>query len=245
MARRRFFVEEVHNGQAELLGEEAHHLTHVLRVEQGQRYEISNNAEVFLAEVEVARKNRVVFRILEKLQADAPTMRVCLYLSLIKFDHLELALEKATELGVTEIVLVDANRSEKGIERGAEKRMTRWRRILLEASQQSRRAQLPQISGPVRFSDAAAAEASHRLFLDEARTGMPILKALPKLGAEDSVALLVGPEGGWTDAERVLATESGWKAVSLSTQVLRAETAAIAALAVIGAVALAHFNDRK
>ena len=142
MARRRFFVEEVHNGQAELLGDDAHHLTHVLRVEQGQRYEISNNREVFLAEVEVARKNRVVFRVLEKLDADLPGMKITLYLSLIKFDHLELALEKATELGVTDIVLVDATRSEKGIERGAEKRMTRWRRILLEASQQTPRSRL-------------------------------------------------------------------------------------------------------
>ncbi len=238
MARRRFFVEEVHNGQAELLGDEAHHLTHVLRVEQGQRYEISNNREVFLAEVEVARKNRVVFRVLEKLDADLPGMKITLYLSLIKFDHLELALEKATELGVTDIVLVDANRSEKGIERGAEKRMTRWRRILLEASQQSRRAQLPEISGPVRFRDAVNTEATHRLFLDEDRTGTPILQALPERDWNDSVSLLVGPEGGWTDAERALAKESGWKSVMLSTQVLRAETAAIAALAVIGSLYL-------
>jgi 16S rRNA (uracil1498-N3)-methyltransferase len=149
---------------------------------------------------------------------------------------LELALEKATELGVSEIVLVDANRSEKGIERGAEKRMTRWRRILLEASQQSRRAQLPEISGPVRFADAIKAEATHRLFLDEVRTGKPILSAIPARSPEDSIALLVGPEGGWAETERALAKESGWTPVTLSTQVLRAETAAIAALAILGAL---------
>ena len=236
MARRRFFVDHFHNQQAELRGEEAHHLTQVLRVEAGQKYEVSDNNLVFLAEVEMARKDRVVFRTLEQIPANVPPVHISLLLALIKFDHFELVLEKATELGVGEITPLIANRSERGIEHAVEKRSLRWKRILLEASQQSRRTHLPVLHGAVRVRQAVETPATHRLFLDEDRTGLPILRHIAEPGVEDSVALMVGPEGGWVDAERELATAAGWKPVSLGPLILRAETAAIASLAVIDAL---------
>src|SRR3981081_3858612 len=122
MARRRFFVHEVRNQQAELQGDEARHLTQVLRVEAGQQYEISDNSDIYLAEIETARKQHVVFRILEKLPQPELSSSVHLYLSLIKFERLELILEKATELGVGTITFIDADRTEKGLERAVEKR---------------------------------------------------------------------------------------------------------------------------
>ncbi len=233
MARRRFFVDEVHNQHAELNGEEARHLSHVLRVEAGQKYEISDNTNVFLAEVELASKGRVVFRTLEKLPISEAAVHVTLLASLIKFDHFEMILEKATELGVASIVPVEATRSERGLERGAEKRLTRWRRIVLESSQQSRRDHLPEVADPVEFAEALKQRASARLFLDEERTGIPILQALVQ--KPETVCLLVGPEGGWTDPERTAAKAAGWTSVSLGPQILRAETAAIAALAILNA----------
>src|SRR5215472_8891092 len=130
--RRRFFVDQIRNGHAEISGDEARHLTRVLRVEAGQRYEISDNANVFLAEIETARKEHVVFRTLEKLEPDAPGPRITLCASLIKFDHFEWMIEKATELGVTQIVPVESIRSERGLTRAALKRLERWRRIGLE-----------------------------------------------------------------------------------------------------------------
>ena len=225
--RRRFFVDEVRNGHAQIEGDDARHLTRVLRVEPGQRYEISDNRNVYLAEIETARKEHVVFRTLEKLDSPAPGLRLILCAALIKFDHFEWMIEKATELGVSQIVPVQTTRSEHGLERAAHKRIERWRRIGLEASQQSRRAFLPEIVEPVPLEGALAIGATHRLVLDEASTA-PI--AVP---ASDSVALLVGPEGGWTDEERALF--GNWSAVSLGPLILRAETAAIAALAIVGA----------
>src|ERR1700761_6629184 len=146
--RRRFFVDQVRNGHAEIAGDDARHLTRVLRVEAGQRYEISDNRNVYLAEIETARKEHVAFRTLEKLAAPAPTVRLILCAALIKFDHFEWMIEKATELGVSEIIPVETIRSERGLERAAHKRVERWRRIALEASQQSRRAFLPEVSEP-------------------------------------------------------------------------------------------------
>ena len=231
---REFFVDEVRNGHAQIAGEEARHLTRVLRVEAGQRYEISDNRNVYLAEIETARKENVVFRTLEKLPAAPPSARFELYAALIKFDRFEWMVEKATELGVTEIVPVEATRSERGLEKAAAKRVERWRRIALEASQQSRRAHLPEIAEPVPLADALARTGTYRYALDENPGAVPLLQALPAVRtAQDTVAILTGPEGGWTEEERVCFTAAGWTPVSMGPLILRAETAVIAALAVV------------
>src|SRR6185437_2077019 len=151
--RRRFFVDQVRNGHAAIEGEDARHLTRVLRVEPGQRYEISDNRNVYLAEIVTAHKESVIFQTLEQLGAPELPVRIVLCAALIKFDHFEWIVEKATELGVAEIIPVEAARSDKGLDRAAVKRVDRWRKIALEASQQSRRARLPEVSEPVSFAE--------------------------------------------------------------------------------------------
>lgn len=232
--RRRFFVDQVRNGTAHIEGEEARHLTRVLRVEAGERYEISDNRNVYLAEIETARKESVVFRTLEKLPLAPATARIQLYAALIKFDRFEWIVEKATELGVTEIVPVEAARSDRGLEKAAAKRVERWRRIALEASQQSRRTHLPEIQEPVSLALALARTGTYRFALDENPEAAPLLKAIPGVRAvDDTVAILTGPEGGWTEDERASFTAAGWIPASMGPLILRAETAVIAALAVV------------
>lgn len=233
MARRRFFVPIVRGGEAELTGEEARHLTQVLRVEAGQLYEISDNQQVYLAEVDTARKQHVVFRILEPLPPQPAPVPVTLLAALVKFERMETMIEKATELGVASIGFVKAERSEKGLELAAPKRMHRWERIALEASQQSRRAHLPVLAGPMPLREALRREADYRLFLDEEPGGRSLLDVVTGRG---SAALLVGPEGGWPGHEREAARDAGWTPVTLGPQILRAETAAIAALATLNAI---------
>ena len=234
--RRRFFVDRVRNGQAELAGDDARHLTRVLRVEPGQRYEISDNRDVYLAEIDEAHKERVVFRTLEKLEGPAASVRLILCAALIKFDHFEWMIEKATELGVAEIVPFEAARSERGLERAAQKRVERWRRIAVEASQQSRRAHLPEVREPVTFEEAVREPAVYHCVLDEEPGGVTIASAIPvERHTTDSVALMIGPEGGWTEEERAAFGEAGWTRISLGPLILRAETAALAGLAVLGA----------
>ena len=231
--RRRFFVDEVRNGHAHIEGEHARHLTNVLRVEVGQKYEVSDNRNVYLAEIESARKSDVIFKTLEKMPPEPERVRVVLYASLVKFDHFEWMIEKTTELGVTEIVPVIAIRTERGLDRAAEKRIERWRRIALEASQQSRRAHLPEIADAVPFANILETTARYRYVLDE-EGGTALAKSLPlQRSVDDSVALLVGPEGGWTDAERSQFIAAAWTRVSMGPLILRAETAAMAAVSVI------------
>src|SRR5258708_34452923 len=117
--RRRFFVDQVRNGRAEISGADAQHLTRVLRVETGQQYEISDNRAVYLAKVESARKERVVFQTVSRLDASEPPVNLILCASLIKFDHFEWMIEKATELGVARVIPVIASRTERGLEKAA------------------------------------------------------------------------------------------------------------------------------
>jgi 16S rRNA (uracil1498-N3)-methyltransferase len=241
MARRRFFVQEVRNGEAELQGAEAEHLVRVLRAEAGQIYEISDNRRLYLAEVAMARKALVSFKVLERLPEPEPSVEIVLMAALIKFDRFEWMVEKATELGAAVIQPFEAVRTERGLMQAAVKRHARWEKIALEASQQSRRMRLPELSPAVRFAEAVGLEANVKLLLDESMDAPPILVSLPtEKQANDRVALMLGPEGGWTEEERTRAAASGWKACSLGHYTLRAETAAAAALAVIQAAWVAR-----
>src|SRR6185437_14692473 len=103
MARRLFFVLEIRRGTAELTGADAEHLVRVLRAEAVQVYEISNNGQKYLAEIETARKSSVVFRVLEELPPPRERAEVRLYPALFKFDRFEWMVEKTTELGVDAI----------------------------------------------------------------------------------------------------------------------------------------------
>lgn len=232
MARRRFFVESVRRGVAEITGEDANHLVRVLRVEPGQIFELSDNTRVYLAEVETARKSEVVFRVREELMRAAAGPHLTLCAALIKFDRFEWLIEKATELGVSRIEPFTAVRSEHGLINAAQKRLERWRKIGLEASQQSRRDQLPQIEPAVRSIRDVGNEADVRVFLDE-ESKAPVLTQLPPFW--NSAAILLGPEGGWTSEERSIAVDNGWLSCTLGRSILRAETAGIAGLAILGA----------
>jgi 16S rRNA (uracil1498-N3)-methyltransferase len=220
---------------AELSGEDAEHLVRVLRAEVGQVYEISDNKNLYLAEVEIARKSQVTFKVLEDLPLPAAEAEIVLVAALIKFDRFEWMVEKATELGVAEIRPFEATRTERGLMQAAAKRSQRWEKIAHEASQQSRRAKLPIIAQAESFAQAIRHDASVKLFLDEDNE-TPILKSLPEVrDVTDRVALLLGPEGGWTPEERESALAAAWKSCSLGSTVLRAETAATAGLAIVRA----------
>ena len=205
----------------------------MLRVEPGQRFEISDNQHAWLAEIAEARGERVVFRALEPIESPALPAHITLIAAIVKFDRFEWMVEKATELGVERLVPMEAARTEKGLFDASRKRAERWQRIARESSQQSRRTKVPEIAPAVRFAAALRETANFRYWMDES-AAPPLVSLLPpQRAAADRVAILLGPEGGWTDEERGAAIEAGWLAASLGPLILRAETAAAAALAVV------------
>jgi len=229
--RRRFFVEQFVADRAFMEGEAAHHLGRVLRAQPGQFYELSDGERVWLGRIENVTRDRIQFALLEQLPVVPPDVNVTLLLAVVKFDAFEWAIEKATELGVSTIVPLAAERSEKALLAAAAKRADRWKKILLEASQQSRRVRVP-VLGSLAKPDGAFA--SHKdglgVLLSERTTASPLRKVLQGQRAASAI-LAIGPEGGWTDAEFAAAQSSGFLEASLGRGILRAETAVVAALA--------------
>ncbi len=235
--RRRFFVEKFADQRAVMEGEAAHHLGRVLRAQPGQLYELSDGANVWLARIDAVSRDQINFELVEALPSHKLTPETTLLLAVVKFDAFEWALEKATELGVSYIVPLAAERSEKGLLAAATKRSERWQKILLEASQQSRRVALPQLlpvkKPAVAFSKHAADGATRdavRVMLSESPEAQPLRTILAGKQSHSAI-LAIGPEGGWTDAEFGEARQSGFQEASLGKLILRTETAVAAALA--------------
>jgi 16S rRNA (uracil1498-N3)-methyltransferase len=215
-----------------LTGEQALHLARVLRAQPGQVFDVVANGFLHRAEVLSIAEQEVVFTLHEQLEAEA-ALPVHLLLAVFKFDHLEWGIEKATELGAARITPVLARRTEKHLALASAKRVERWRRIVLESAKQSRRSDVPSVDDPMALKAALSmVTANSRLLLAETEQDNTLSAALE--GAED-IALAIGPEGGWTAEEMTLFGDSGWKPVTLGPRILRAETAAIAALAVCAA----------
>ena len=154
-------------------------------------------------------------------------------LSIFKFDRMEWAIEKCTELGATRIVPVIARRTETHLASAASKRVDRWRRIALQAAEQSRRVSPPEISDPRKLKDAVALPGGLRIVLSESETRLMLKDVLQSHPDRSDIVLALGPEGGWADDELELFQEVGWISASLGNTILRAETAAIASLAVV------------
>jgi 16S rRNA (uracil1498-N3)-methyltransferase len=238
MTRRRWIAEHWDEATATIVGAQAEHMARVLRAQAGTEADVVAGGRVFHAQIAAVSAAEVRFNLIAELEAD-PALPVTLVISIYKFDRMEWALEKATELGVAAVAPVIARRTEKHLAQAAEKRVERWRRIVHEAAQQSRRSDVPLIHelAPLANRVRAASEATRIVLAEQERT-TTLAHAIEEAAAaarEEMPALeiAIGPEGGWAPDEEALFDANGWRAVSLGPRILRAETAAIAALAVV------------
>lgn len=235
--RRRFFVEGFEGNAATVRGETAEHLGRVLRAEPGQLYELSDGKSVWLGRIERVKKvngsHAVEFALVEPLEVRPSLLRVQLLVSLVKFDRFEWCLEKAAELGATDVVPLAAARSETRLVSAAAKRSQRWAKILMESAQQARRLRPPSLE-VVRKPQAAFAEsaASCKIILSERPDARSFRSAQMACGGT-SIALAIGPEGGWTGEELAAARGAGFLEASLGESILRTETAVVSALAIV------------
>jgi 16S rRNA (uracil1498-N3)-methyltransferase len=248
MTRRRWIADtwspqQGHPTHAALTGEQAAHLARVLRAQPGQIFDVVANGFLHRAEITAVSDTEVAFILHEELEADA-ALPIHLLLAVFKFDHFEWAVEKATELGVARITPILARRTEKHLAQAAAKRVDRWRRIALESAKQSRRSDIPEVADPIPLPQALNGDtAPLRILLSETEQERTLASALTEhrsltaklhhdgwdtnhQPATFHIDLAIGPEGGWTPEEMA------WTHVTLGPRILRAETAAIAAIAI-------------
>jgi 16S rRNA (uracil1498-N3)-methyltransferase len=231
MTRRRWIADEVSENHAALTGEHADHLIRVLRARVGQEFDISAGTLVRRGRIVSIGDGRVELELKEEVRA-ATASNITLLLAIFKFDRMEWAIEKCTELGVARIVPLIARRTDTHLAAAATKRAERWRRIALQAAEQSRRAVPPEIADPVKLQPALNIKGTVRIVFSESEPETQ-LRDLLASGSESEITLAVGPEGGWADDELRAFGAAGWVPASLGSTVLRAETAAIAATAIV------------
>lgn len=245
MTRRRWIADEVAGNTAALTGDHAVHLSRVLRAQVGQEFDISVDGRVRRGTITSVSDERVEFALGHEQPAKAGP-QLTLLLSMFKFDRMEWAIEKCTEIGVARIVPLLARRTDVHLAAAAVRRRERWQRIARQASEQSRRTKPLDVTAPAKLSQLQTA-----LVAGEA-PALPLLIVLAESGEHTMLRdvierqasespqpadprhpiLAIGPEGGWTDDELHWFRESGWSFASLGDTILRAETAAIVASAI-------------
>jgi len=232
MTRRRWIADEVSGRRAALVGSHAHHLSRVLRARLGQEFDIVTGDAVRRARIASIQDDRIEFELGEEVPAATP-LHITLALAIFKFDRMEWAIEKCTELGIARVIPIIAQRTGQHLAAAAGKRVERWRRIVKQAAEQSRRSDIPEISLPLKLKEAVALTAETRIMLAECENEVLLKDAIREHPPDGEVVLAIGPEGGWTEEEVQLFAGNGWTSASLGATILRAETAAIAATAII------------
>jgi len=238
----RFFIDKqkLDNKRAFLKGQEHHHLRVVLKKKRGDNIHLFDRSGTqYEAEIEEITKDHTQLLILEPSVVQASSLQITMAQALLKSRKIDFLIQKATELGIAEFVPITCSRSIMKIEEKTGKKMSRWNKIALEASKQSGQTRVPSIRPPVPIEHFVKQENS-RLNLFFCEHGGEPLRDFVKMhlcshdeNRPGTVTLLCGPEGGWTDQEEKVILESHFVAVSLGRSILRAETAAISAMAVI------------
>ncbi|MFZ0770804.1 MAG: RsmE family RNA methyltransferase [Candidatus Sulfotelmatobacter sp.] len=232
MTRRRWIADEVSGDRAALIGSHADHLISVLRARIGQDFDIATGQAVRRGRITSMKDGRVEFELGEEISG-ADLAQITLVLAVFKFDRMEWAIEKCTELGVSRIVPVIARRTDSHLAAASSKRVDRWQRIARQAAEQSRRSAPPEIAAPIKLSDALKILEGWRIVLAESEERTLLRDVLQPEAEDGGITLAVGPEGGWTEDELQAFQQAGWISASLGNTILRAETAAIAATAVV------------
>lgn len=236
----KFFVtpEQINDKGVIITGSDVNHIKHVLRMQPGEEIALSNGIDnkEYRCGIEEIKEEEIIctLRFIKEEGLELP-VKVYLFQGLPKADKMELIIQKAVELGVYEIIPVSAKRSiVKLDEKKAKNKIARWQIISEAAAKQSKRSVIPNIAEVMTFSEALsyAKNMDVKLIPYELAEGMAKTKQLiENISTSDSVAVFIGPEGGFEETEISLAIENGLMPITLGKRILRTETAGFTVLA--------------
>ena len=233
----KFFVEEnqIENDKINIIGEDVKHISSVLRMQKGEQILIGSKEtlETYLTEIEEIEKEKVVAKIIEKLDTQTESnVEIDLYQGLPKADKMELIIQKTTEIGISKIIPVDMVRCiVKLDEKDAKKKIERWQKVAEGAAKQSKRSKIPEMKNKIKIKDLENIISQYDAFIVayEEENEITLKQELKKLREQEKykIGILVGPEGGITKEEIEKLTSYNAKVVTLGKRILRTETAPI------------------
>jgi len=232
MTLRRFYAscENFKNETVTLNSEQTRHLRDVLRLRELEKVQVfDGEGREFFCAIEKIGKKESLLKIIKETSPTAPesSLDLTLAIAILKGEKFDLVVQKAVELGVTKIVPLNTKRADVKFA-GAEKKLERWRKIVVDATKQCGRAKLLKVSEPLDFSEFIKTRLGTRILFSE-RSGerFSIIKTNQELTA------VIGSEGGWEESEIETARKNGFQIVTLNGRILRAETAAISVAAIL------------
>ena len=230
----RYFASIDNNYFVHLSKEDEHHICHVMRMKKGDEIEVVDDGRLFLCRIDSF--NPLTISMIHEIANDVEIKEeITLLFALTKGDKIDLVLQKATELGVKKIALIESERTVvKYDDKDVNKKLERFRKIMKEASEQSHRLIIPELLGIYNLKNLSKELLSDLNYVAYEKDANQINEAFQGLSKEKSISILIGPEGGFSEQEINHLTDQGFIRTSLGKRILRAETAAIYALSVIG-----------
>ena len=226
----RYFVKEIINGDVVFEKDQVHHIVNVMRMRVEDQITVVYNGEAFLASI--ISTNPLKVKVLENLNEEHELKNhITLLYCIPKGEKLDLVIQKATELGVGEIILVQSERCiAKITKENKEKKLIRFNKIALEASEQSKRTKVPTIDKVIDYKDISKFKFDHSYIAYEDEGEISFKEKIEKIKEGETIGIIVGSEGGFSRKEVDYAIINGYESISLGKRILRSETAVFYAL---------------
>ncbi len=228
----RYFTEERKEDVCFLSEEDSYHLQVVMRKKEEDLVEVVHKDKLYIGKIEKTGKKTKI-KILEEKETEEDTYHVTIAQALIKDKKMDFVLQKATELGVEEIIPLKTIRSVVKIDQKAEKKIERYQKIVKEASSQSKRVKIPVVREIMSIEELAKLNYDVKIICSVNEMSTSIKKVLDNIKISDRILFVVGAEGGFEDKEESFLVENGFQRVTLGKNVLRTETAPLYILSVV------------
>ena len=227
----RYFVNEKKNELFTLSNDDSYHIVKVMRMNIGDKVEIVCNNIEYIAEIIELGSNVLCKVVLENEQREKNIPNVTIVQASVKEQKMDYILQKSTELGMNSILVFQAQRSVVKNDK-IDKKVERWKKIVKEASEQSKRNKIPNV-GFTSLNELISSNYNHKYICSVNEKSINIKSVLSKVSIDDTILFVIGPEGGFSPSEEKLLLDNGFVSITFGSNVLRTETASLFVLSAI------------
>ena len=229
----RYFVSNKDNDIFTLTSDDSHHVINVMRMKLDDRIEVVFDSNLFIATI-ISLDVPVKCKIVEEVSNVSLTIpNVIIVQALVKEQKMDYILQKSCELGVFKVIPTMTSRSIIKVDKNDDKKVVRWNKIMKEASEQSKRVNIPEVTNITSLKDLVNVEAKYKFLCSVNENSKSIKSVLSNINISDTILFVIGPEGGFDKSEEEYLIGNGFISITLGRNVLRTETASSFVLSVI------------